>query len=295
MNIFSIDFNTREEALILWVLLILVILFLKKSFRDPLINFLKQFTNKKIFIPTFLMLGFVAFVFCILKNLGLVESSMIKEVVFWLFGTGLIIFFNTNKALYYKSFFYKIIIDTFKLNVIIEYFTNFYTFPLIIEIVLLPVMSFLALSHHLSYQYEEYKPVRSFLSLILIIFGGGILFYSAWRFLLNISNFLTRENVAEFLIPIIFTLSIIPIVYLFALIMVYEDFFVRIEHFLKIKAHNNSRKIKFRIFFICLLNLRKIQRVSDYYTPQIVNLNENEDPYKILLKFKDYSTQEFTN
>ena len=215
--------------------------------------------------------------------------------VFWLFGTVLIIFFNTNKALYYKSFFYKIIIDTFKLNVIIEYFTNFYTFPLIIEIVLLPVMSFLALSHHLSYQYEEYKPVRSFLSLILIIFGGGILFYSAWRFLLNISNFLTRENVAEFLIPIIFTLSIIPIVYLFALIMVYEDFFVRIEHFLKIKAHNNSRKIKFRIFFICLLNLRKIQRVSDYYTPQIVNLNENEDPYKILLKFKDYSTQEFTN
>ena len=295
MNIFSIDFNTREEALILWVLLILVILFLKKSFRDPLINFLKQFTNKKIFIPTFLMLGFVAFVFCILKNLGLVESSMIKEVVFWLFGTGLIIFYNTNKALYYKSFFYKIIIDTFKLNVIIEYFTNFYTFPLIIEIVLLPVMSFLALSHHLSYQYEEYKPVRSFLSLILIIFGGGILFYSAWRFLLNISNFLTRENVAEFLIPIIFTLSIIPIVYLFALIMVYEDFFVRIEHFLKIKAHNNSRKIKFRIFFICLLNLRKIQRVSDYYTPQIVNLNENEDPYKILLKFKDYSTKEFTN
>ena len=295
MNIFSIDFNTREEALILWVLLILVILFIKKSFRDHLINFLKQFTNKKIFIPTFLMLGFVAFVFCILKNLGLVESSMIKEVVFWLFGTGLIIFYNTNKALYYKSFFYKIIIDTFKLNVIIEYFTNFYTFPLIIEIVLLPVMSFLALSHHLSYQYEEYKPVRSFLSLILIIFGGGILFYSAWRFLLNISNFLTRENVAEFLIPIIFTLSIIPIVYLFALIMVYEDFFVRIEHFLKIKAHNNSRKIKFRIFFICLLNLRKIQRVSDYYTPQIVNLNENEDPYKILLKFKDYSTQEFTN
>jgi hypothetical protein len=85
-------------------------------------------------------------------------------------------------------------------------------------------------------------------------------------------------------LPPLLSFALIPFLYLFALIMAYETLFVRLDIFLKNdKALAKFAKIK--IFKLCFLNLKKLNKFAKENTPDFLNLKDKNDIVSLVRKF----------
>ena len=66
---------------------------------------IKAFFNKKIFSVVLGMLVYTSLIVMLLLKIGLWDSFLIKDTIFWILGTAFVLLMNTNKATENISFF----------------------------------------------------------------------------------------------------------------------------------------------------------------------------------------------
>ena len=133
------QFNTREIAVILWLGIFVLWALSQKSIRKSLLDVLKSLFQIKIFsviIAAILYTGILVF---ILAQVGIWEWSLLKDTIYWFLCSALVLLMNTDKANQEKGFFIKILKDNLKIILILEFILAFYTFNLLVEIVLVPI------------------------------------------------------------------------------------------------------------------------------------------------------------
>lgn len=245
----------------------------------------KAFSHKKILsviIATILYTGLVVF---ILSKTGIWEILLIKDTIFWLVGTAFVLLMNVNKATQDNGFFKKILIDNLKLILVLEFIVNLYTFSLWIELILVPFLFVIIAMSAVAEMKKEYLPVKKAIDFILSAFGIFLITYALAKILGDYQSFATSENLRAFILPPLLTFAYIPFLYLFALVIAYENLFVRIDIFVK----DNKALAKFakrKIICLCHLNLRKLNRFSRESTQELLKISSEEDVANMIESFR---------
>lgn len=276
-------FNGREKALIAWIIIILAYCLVNKKLRSSIRDIAKLIFASKLTLVFAAMACYVTVLVLILKNLGVWDISLLKDTLFWFFGTGVVLFMNASKASGDPSQIKKMFLESFTLIVILEFIANLYSFHFLIEFMLVPVLVMITGMQMLANMEDKYKISRKPLTFILATYGFFVLFYSVKVAAADMDNFLSLHNLLSFAIPPILTVAFLPLIYVLALIMAYEMLFIRLSIFIK----DNPKVLSFarwRIFLACNLNLKKLNRFADLYTKQFTLVKSRKDVLAVLNK-----------
>ena len=252
--------NNREIATAVWLTIMflwaLSISGVQRSIRD----LLKVFFNKKIIIPLIAMLLYIGLMVLALKKIGFWDVSAAKDTILWTLGSAFATYFSLNKAGQDNNYFKNVILDNIKFVLILEFVVNLYSFSLPVELIVIPVVSFIATSNAFAESKPEYKQVRKLLNFILGVFGLYLLSFTIREIVLDFQNFASLKNARDFFLPILFSLVFLPFVYVMALIMQYEMFFIRID--IANKNSDVAKYVKGKVLAACHINLSKLNEVS---------------------------------
>jgi hypothetical protein len=289
VNYYIEIFNNREKAIIIWLLIFIVWALLQKNIRNSILDVLKALLQKKILAVLVVMLLYVGLVIFLFYKIQLWGVFLIKDTVFWVLGTAFVLLMNANKATQDEHYFRKILLDNLKLILILEFIINFYTFNLWVEIILMPFLFVIVATGAVAETKKEYLPVKKVIDSILAIFGISLMVFAFYSIFSDYQNFVTTDNLRTFLLPPLLTFTFLPFVYFFALYMAYENIFVRLDIFLK----NNKKLAKFakrKIFTLCFVNLRKLNKFSNENTGEFMKLNNKNDVLNIIQQFNKNKT-----
>lgn len=221
--------NNREIATIIWVSLFFLLALIKTKISSSLCNLSKALFAKQIALSIVGMLLYVYFLVLLFNKVGFWDESAIKDTMVWTFGVAFVMLINANKTGDDEHYIRRILIDNIKLVVVLEFIINMYSFSLLIEMVIVPVVTFLVLLR----TYAEYKPVPrkvvTFLNYALSVFGTVILVATVHKIATNYRSFATLRNLRDFLLPPVLTMAILPFIYGLALFIKYESIFNRIN------------------------------------------------------------------
>jgi hypothetical protein len=278
-------FNNREKALIIWALIVLVVLLVNKSFRPPFLAVLKALFASKVAIGLFVMLAYISVVVFAAYEAHFWDISLLKDTIMWVLGTACIMFMNYDKVITERKYFHKVLLDNIKLVVLLEFITNLYVFNLVVELLLVPVLFFIAALLAVSDTKEEYKPVKKALQILLASYGIFVIIFSLVQVVGNFKDFATLYNLKDFLLSPLLTVSFLPFVYFLALYATYEALFTRVDIFLRDRNEELIPYTKRQIFCTCLLNLKKLNRLSKDCATQLMSLKNKSDVVSMTRQF----------
>lgn len=225
-------FNNREIATGIWLVIAAIFAGRSKDVRGSLAKVAKMFTNIKIAIPFLLMVAYVGLEVFLCNQFNLWNLSLLKDTLYWFFLGGFALLMNCIGNKEPGKFFKDTILQCIGITAILEFLLNVYTLPLLGELILLPVICFLAVGATMS-QYEiKYAILGKLFNRILSLFGLALLIYVIRSLFLYHDELITRNTLNSFLLPILLTLLFLPFLYIAKLIADYEMFFVRLQIFI---------------------------------------------------------------
>ncbi len=230
INFIVNSMNTREIAIIIWVIVFLIIIFIIKNTRKAMFNLFKSFFCTKLIFPFIGMTLYISLISYLLSQIGLLNLSLIKDVIIWFIIGAIPLFYKTseiNKK--YKNFFRNSIFEFISITTIISFIYNFYTFNIIIELILVPIVLILTLLIVVSKTNEEYKNVGKMFNIFLTLIFLGLFIIFIHYLLINLNGFININTVIIYILPAILTISLFPYIYVFALYMEYDTFYLRLK------------------------------------------------------------------
>ncbi len=266
------ELNNREIASIIWLTLFLIYLLTLSGVRQSIPGLMKGFINT-LFFPITIMLFYISALVFLLFTIGFWDITALKDTILWIFGTAFVTFFNLSKIGEDEKYFKKLLKDNLKLIIILEFITNLYTFSLLAELIILPILSFLLIVNNLAELKPEYKQVTRFFNFLLGMFGIFIIIFSIKEVYMDFQSFASIKNLRDFLLPPLFLLLLIPFLYFLALYFQYRWLFKFISF-----ANKNSDLSKYakrKVFTTCHFNLFKLTRVSKKIGyPKVIEEND---------------------
>ncbi len=227
---FTQSLNTREQATAIWLVILLAWVLTKSGVRSSLANLAKALFSKKILLVIAWMLLYIAFMVFGYEMIGFWDFTALKDTLFWIVGVGFVMIVNINDAASDQKFWRRVILDSIKAIVVIEFLVNLYTFSLITELVVVPLItSAVAISAVASLK-EEHSQVKALFDFLLGIFGLVILIITIRQITSDFTEFASWKNVRDLMLPIVFTGTYLPFLYLLAIYIGYELLFVRVSH-----------------------------------------------------------------
>ena len=256
--------SNREISIIIWTLLIFsILIIISKGSLGKLWSVIKALFAKKI-IPFYIIIGLYLFIIIsIFRELSIWEFSLYKDFVYWFLTTGLVLFFGVSDLKNYKDF-TKIILTATSLTIILEFIVGFSNFSLIWELILIPSLTFLSILSvfaDLKKDDPNTKIVAKFLKNVLAIIGFGFLIYGIYKLVVDYADFFTLSNLKSFLLPPLFTLIFLPIIYYTVLYVKYEKVFGNLRRY-KFLPLERKKKIRSSILRYAHINLNYIENAN---------------------------------
>lgn len=255
--------STRELAVVIWITIYLIFGLFAKNIRRSIFEILSVLFAWKILVSLFIFFINTAFFVFILYKIAVWHISMLKDTIIWTLGFGLIALVNTNRAtdsMYYK----KVLIDTMKLTIVVEFIVNFFTFSLLKELILVPIIVLAAMMRAIASMDQKNKNVESFMKYLLSSISVFVFSISLYRTIQQYTDLFTFDNLKNLLLPIYLTITFLPFMYFFSLFIKYEDLWVRLKFIMPNKKHRN--RIKYGILIAANLNIDKLTNISKNIT-----------------------------
>jgi hypothetical protein len=252
-------FNTRELAIIVWVIFFIIVLILTKKYRSTAYTLIGSFF--KLYKWYIFMVLYIGLIVLGLMKLSFWDVTMLKTAIYWTLGGAFVMFFNVDKALKEDKYFWKVFMDCFQLTIIIEFLSNLYSFHIAIELISIPVLVLIGSSMALKADSKENKIAKSIFGVIYGLYIVAVIIFSIIKISENYNELLTIASLKSLLFGSMMTIMFIPFLYFAALFMAYESFLKGKKFILK-ENSNLYQFLKWRIILRCHLNLKTIRLVS---------------------------------
>lgn len=273
--------TTREWAITIWGLLLLLFLSFTKETRKSLVNILKIVFGKKLVLLWIIILLYTAIVTYLLSKIPLWNWTYLKDVLIWLFTCGFSLCANSALQESDETYIKKTLMDNLKIIIILEFYFSTFTFSLWIELLILPIITFLSMLDIYTDKKEEYRQIHKMFSIILSIMGFVILYKTILISVEQYEYLNIIDTISSFLIPIIYLIIFIPLEYFFELYSKYELLFLRLKIIV-----DNKFKFRWEIFEVCIFSVRKVLLLQKtIFSKVYINMSE-EDFKNLLLSFK---------
>jgi hypothetical protein len=207
-------FNNREIATGLWIVLGILFCLSRADLRSCLWS-----VAKTLIVPKLLLFfGIVALnvtVLCwLLAEFGFWSKSQLAPTVLWFVMGGSVF---SGRALQSKEddqYFRNLFRGSLKIGGIFEFIVTAYTFSFVTELVLVPILFFLAAMLAFAATKPEYAKVKVLLELILATFATVLVWKSVSSIWSQPDQFFTTDTGRNLVLPILLTVGSIPVFYL---------------------------------------------------------------------------------
>ena len=173
----------------------------------------------------------------------------------------------------YKTTFKEIATEHIAVNAILLAIIDFYSFRLTTELILVPIIFFIAILELYSRKQEENKVVNKFLKVVMRIIYASLFAICVYKIIQEPTSLFSRDFINSLMLPIILTLLLLPYYYLLSLYAVYEQCLV----ILKVMSRGNVDEYKFRrntLLKRCGLNLKRLKLVKSNWRPALCETND---------------------
>lgn len=278
--------STREWATIIWILILLVYVLINKKTRYSALDVIKILFGKnliKIWIITSLYVILITLLF---SKTSIWDNCYIKDIIIWYITSGVIFCFNAASRESDEQYIWKVLKDNLKFTIVIEFFYSTFTFKLWVELLIIPIITFLAMVDAVAERKEEYKIVHKFMQTIFVIISIWF-FYETFKLGLREYKELNVLNTfISFMIPIVYLILIIPLEYLIELYSKYEVLFIRI-FFKNNKDKKATRKRKILIIKNCGLSVHNVMLFQKKYCSRIYVKMSDDEFIALINEFKE--------
>lgn len=262
---FILAFNNRELAVSIWILLVVIWCISYSKIRNTFFQLIKAFFALKLVNLYILMFTYIGCMILGLKAFGIWKIDHISLTFLWFICVAFVMLFNyqkTNDQDYFKKSFR----DNVKALLLLEFFVNLYVFNFWVELILVPTFALIGGMKAIAERNEKYETVNKLMNYILASTGSFLFLYAAYMVVIDFKNFATLKNLESFYIPILLSILFIPFVYVAALLIAYESFFIRLQFFVIEKSI--LRYVKLKTILLIHFNLWKLNKWSQY-----INMN----------------------
>jgi hypothetical protein len=226
-------FNTRELAMLIWIIIAFILMMLFQSIRESIIS-LAKIAFSKGFVKIYLwMLLYLSAIIYVLYAINLWDNTQTKNTIIWILFVGFPTLMNVNKAGKDKHFFRDAIKDIFRFTTILEFITGFYTFNLWAELIIIPIAVFMGVCLAVADTDKKYKSVKKILNGFLGIIGLCLIIYAGYKILVDFRAFATETTLKDFIVPPALSLFFLLFIYALSIYMRYETLFIVIPRALK--------------------------------------------------------------
>lgn len=222
-------FSTREVVTCFYILIVTVYVFFSPPIRSSVINVIKSACTVKLVIPFIFMITYAALIVYALTQTSFWKWIYIKDIVIWVLFAGVPVCFNAVSKNIEEHYFRSIIIDNLKFLVLVEFFVGTFTFNLVVEFIMQPVLVLFILLEVVAGTKDEYKEVKKLMNWVVTISGFIILGFTINVAITSYSKLDNVDSIVSFFIPIIFSLMYLPIAYGFVVYSKYEILFIRMS------------------------------------------------------------------
>lgn len=222
-------FNNREIAILIWSALLIGWALTKESIRQAFAGFVRTAFTKPL-VKVYAAMGlYVVIIVYILHAFGLWDISQLKPTIIWAFSIALISALRAHKINDDPDYFKRAVRDNINLVIILEFILGVYTFPLLGELVLVPITTFLGAVKVFAEGKEEHRPVAKLLDGLFFLFGVVVLGYAAYKLWVGFSEFATMQTFRDFYTPPLLSISFLPFLFVLSVFLAYERAFANLK------------------------------------------------------------------
>lgn len=187
-----------------------------------------------------------------LSKLNLWNAEQLKNTVFWSASVGLMSLFKLEQIKKDKSFFKHSVLDNLKLLAILQFVVGVYTFPLWVELLLVPILALIGGMLAIAETDKKYHQVKVLLEYCLSSFGIALIVYTLYMLITNFDEFGQEKTVYDFFVPPILTLCYLPFIFFMLVYTTYEQAFIR----LKFSIKDRFLRYVAKLYALILFNVR---------------------------------------
>lgn len=287
-------FTNRELAIIIWTGILLIVLLIKKQIRASIFSVIKSALNPKILAYFLSFLVYFSLVLYFFYDLGYWNLSNLKDSIIWFIFSGLPIGFIAATGKMKNGFWKSLIVKNLKLTVLVEFIVNLFTFSLLFELIIVPIITFIALLNTFSKHYKEHKCVERLTNSILAALGFLILFYTLGRAITEYNSIGNLSTLKIFLLPIVYSIISIPYMYIFTLYVEYEKIFLRLKLGKK-RSRRLNFLIKLRLLVFCNIQTKKLQVAANMSNYNLMSISSEDEIDVMIRRYKEALSRNTTH
>ena len=269
-------FNNREIATAFWFVLIAVWALKKAEIRKSLAAALAAFFHVKIVASVLLMALYVVGMVVLLAKAGLWDVGLLKDTLVWFFVGAMVMLMRFATAKDTDNILRKITRDAIKIVILLEFLVNTYVFPLAVELVVIPVLTFIAMIDVVAGMNKEHALVAKVTGAIQTVVGFvilGIVLSRAAHDLQNLASLDTAKSIA--LAPLL-SVILFPFIYVALVISQYELVFIRLDFGID-KTPKLRRYARQKIILHAGFSQKRLQYLLNNHMVDVMHVAEESD------------------
>lgn len=260
---FGFDLSNREIAALVYLSLLLAVVLLWKKGRPLAFDVVRAFLMPKLALLWLLMSLYVAACVWLLALLNLWDWPNLKSTLLWWLTVGFTSVFEAQQLKDKPHALRKLVRGAFTLSAVVLFIAELVSFPLWVELLMLPSLVFLTLFIAVG-EHQTDKPgiprVLKLLRGLQMVTGLTILGFSYWLVAASITEFWSVTTFREFGLPLLLWLMFIPFIFLLAVFMTYEEAFIYLQ--IRPKQAPIARYARWRALFAFGWNFDGVKRLA---------------------------------
>jgi len=216
--------SNRELALLIWLLILVGYVLATGSIRTHLLKVVSIFFSKQVIRLQLIILIYIALQIYVLSYLGFWTVGLLMPTIIWLYSPYQSLFQDASKDWEKPHFLKDKLLGLASHTAILEYIIGFKSFPLLVEILMFPALTFIGACYVWTEQRTEYKSVNRLCLFIISSYALFALSYSIWYLYIDWSV----TNFWGFIFTFVMSLAFLPCVFMLRVYFIYENVFFRL-------------------------------------------------------------------
>jgi len=224
--------NNREMAIAIWLAVLLAWVLSHRGTRESIPGLLKAAFHWKLTACWIAVALYALLAALSLEGWGLWSVDNLKATLLWVVTAGLVMVFRVASEQPDRQRLWQSSIGGLKISIVLEFIANVYVFPLLIELVAVPLLAALTALAAFAEIREEHKQAKGCFNGLLSIAGLTLLGYGVYRIWADFEHFAQFSTLVDFLLPILLTVFFLPFLFVLVVVAAYETVFVQLKIFM---------------------------------------------------------------
>ena len=276
-------FNNREIATAVWLLVFAAWALRTANIRKSLAGVVRAFCHFKILAPICLMLLYSAAVVALLAAFGLWKIALLKDTIVWFCISAMAMMMRFATSDDTQNIFQKVLVDSIKIVIVLEFLVNTYSFSLPAELIIVPLLTLIAMVDAVASFDKKHFAVARLTKGVQTITGFVILAIVLSRAISDLQNLHSLDTARNIALAPLLSLFLAPFLYVVVLISKYELVFLRLSLGIE-KQTALKRYARRRIVMHAGASLRRLQELLRTHAVDLMHIQTEADVDGLLHK-----------